>query len=598
MGKELISERYHKAVVKFRMLAEKEEKLLVVFSVMRLVSFIGGLIVIWFGFKVSNFLGSLFILLTVSIFLYFLKLYWIHSEKKEFYNNLAKINQNEADAIAGDLSAFESGVSYIDTEHDFSNDVDLFGNSSLFQYLNRTITEYGRDILAAWLSDPVNVSSEINRRQEVIKELALKENWRHEFMASGLNNPLEKGQIIGLLQWMGDENERKSSSVKKILMYFLPATAIISLVLLITGALQYYVFMVIILFNLLYITLGLKKTNHIHQLLSSKYNYLSSFDKLLKLFENESFNSDGLRNIKLNISGKEKSAAIAVRRLSHLIQSFDSRLNLLVAFILNGLILWDYHIIHRLEKWKLEYKEILPMWLEMLGQVDAYISLANYAGNNHDFAYPVVSDKNIILYARNLGHQLIDEKLRVCNDFILERQGVICIITGANMAGKSTFLRTIAVNYVLAMTGAPVCASEMTFTPLHLFTSMRTTDSLSNSESYFYAELKRLKTLKSRIESGDMVLFILDEILKGTNSEDKSVGSKLFLERILELGGTGLIATHDVSLGELEKDHPEVIVNKCFEIEIDGETIKFDYKIQKGITHKMNATLLMKQMGI
>lgn len=598
MGKEIISARYHNAVEKFRILADREERLLVILSVMRLVSFFGGLVVIWFGFTVSNFLGSFLILLTASIFLYFLKLYWIHSEKKEIYINLEKINHNEADAIAGDLSAFEPGLAYIDTDHDFSNDVDLFGNNSLFQYLNRTITEYGRDILAGWLSNPITVSNNIYKRQEVIRELALKEKWRHEFMASGLNNPLEKGQIIGLLQWMGDDNETKSSSVKKIMMYFLPAAAITSLALLIAGVLQFQVFTFVVLFNLFYITLGLKKTNHIHNLLSRKYNYLASFDKLLKVFESEIFVSKELIEIKINISGNKKSATTAVRRLSRLIQSFDSRINILVGLILNGLILWDYHIIHRLKKWKSEYKEMLPGWLDMLGQVDAYISLSNYAFNNHDFAYPLVSEKDIILNAKNLGHQLIDENSRVCNDFALERKGVICIVTGANMAGKSTFLRTIAVNYVLAMTGAPVCASEMTFTPLHLFTSMRTTDSLSNSESYFYAELKRLKTLKSRIESGDMVLFILDEILKGTNSEDKSVGSKLFLERILELGGTGLIATHDISLGELEKDHPREIVNKCFEVEIDGEVIKFDYKIQNGITHKMNATILMKQMGI
>jgi DNA mismatch repair ATPase MutS len=166
------------------------------------------------------------------------------------------------------------------------------------------------------------------------------------------------------------------------------------------------------------------------------------------------------------------------------------------------------------------------------------------------------------------------------------------------MAGKSTFLRTVAVNYILAMTGAPVCASEMNFIPGKLFTSMRTMDSLSNNESYFYAELRRLFILKSRIESGEPVFFILDEILKGTNSADKSKGSLLFLEKIVEKGGTGLIATHDTSLGKMESDHPGTVINKCFEIEIDGENIRFDYKIQEGITQKMNAVFLMNQMGI
>jgi DNA mismatch repair ATPase MutS len=332
--------------------------------------------------------------------------------------------------------------------------------------------------------------------------------------------------------------------------------------------------------------------------LSRKYYFLSSLEELFKVFDNEIFKSSTLNEIKLNISKGEVSAAVSVNKLSRLIQAFDSRLNLLAALILNGLLLWDYHSVYRLEKWKSDYKNLFPVWLEMLGQIDAFISLGNYAGNDPDFVYPVISDRNIVFSATELGHQLIDESKRVCNDFILERSGSVCIISGANMAGKSTFLRTIAVNFILGMTGAPVCAKEMNFIPSKLFTSMRTTDSLSNNESYFYAELKRLKKLKSRIENGEPVLFILDEILKGTNSADKSLGSKLFLKRLIELGATGLIATHDTSLGEMENDHPGVVINKCFEIEIDGETIKFDYKLQNGITYKMNAAFLMKQMGI
>ena len=284
--------------------------------------------------------------------------------------------------------------------------------------------------------------------------------------------------------------------------------------------------------------------------------------------------------------------------MSRLIQAFDSRLNFLVGFVLNGLFLWDYHSVYRLEKWKSQYREMFPFWLQMLGQIDAYVSLGNYANNNPDYVYPVISDKNIVFSATKLGHQLIDEDKRVNNDFALERTGTVCIISGANMAGKSTFLRTVAVNFILGMTGVPVCAEEMKFIPSKLFTSMRTTDSLSKNESYFYAELKRLKKLKSMVEEGEPVFFILDEILKGTNSADKSLGSKLFLKRLIELKATGLIATHDTSLGEMENEYSGVVINKCFEVEINGESIEFNYKLQDGITHKMNAAFLMKQMGI
>lgn len=319
---------------------------------------------------------------------------------------------------------------------------------------------------------------------------------------------------------------------------------------------------------------------------------------LLKSFENESFKSSVLNEIRQNICGKKSSASVSVKKLGKLIQAFDSRNNMLVGFVLNGLLLWDFLSILRLERWKSEYMKLFPVWLEMIGQVDAYISLGNYAYNNPDFAYPGISENSDVFSAKNLGHQLIDESKRVCNDFSLGKKGTVCIISGANMAGKSTFLRTVAINYILAMTGAPVCATEMRFIPGKVFTSMRTTDSLSGNESYFYAELRRLNTLKICIEKGEPIFFILDEILKGTNSEDKSTGSKLFLERIIANGGTGLLATHDTSLGRLEYDHPGLIINKCFEIEIDGENIRFNYKIQDGITQKMNAVFLMKQMGI
>jgi DNA mismatch repair ATPase MutS len=321
-------------------------------------------------------------------------------------------------------------------------------------------------------------------------------------------------------------------------------------------------------------------------------------NRLLLSFEDELFTSSVLNKIKLNISGKKTSASVAVRNLGRLIQAFDTRNNMIMGVLLNGLCLWDYQSISRLEKWKAEYRNHFAVWLEMIGQADAYISLGNYAFNNPEFVYPGKSVNLNEFSAKNIGHQLIDERKRICNDFSFGKNGTICIISGANMAGKSTFLRTIAVNYILGMTGSPVCATEMKFRPGKLFTSMRTVDSLSDNESYFYAELRRLSTLKVRIEAGEPVFFILDEILKGTNSADKSTGSKLFLQRIVEKGGTGLIATHDTSLGKLESEYPGVIINKCFEIEIDGELIIFDYKLQDGITFKMNAVFLMKQMGI
>ena len=253
----------------------------------------------------------------------------------------------------------------------------------------------------------------------------------------------------------------------------------------------------------------------------------------------------------------------------------------------------------KLEKWRNRNKQLIPVWFEVIGEFDALNSLAGFAFNNPDYTFPEVSDKpEPVIKLDNAGHPLIEYENRVTNSFEIESQGKLTIITGANMAGKSTFLRTVGINHLLALTGAPVCAEKAVFSVMGLFSSMRTTDSLRKNESYFYAELKRLKELKERLINGEKILFILDEILKGTNSEDKHKGSVKFLKKIIDLQSTGLIATHDKALGALENEFPEQIVNKCFEIIIDGKKIHFDYKLRDGITQKMNAELLMEQMGI
>lgn len=593
-----LRQKYLNAAGKFSLEAEKEDKNLLLLSLLRFLCFAGGITVTALLFlHHSPAFGILSSFLTVILFLFLLKLYSDHIRKKEFVSALSKINSDEAAALDGDLSPFKPGDEYSDHSHDFSYDVDLFGNDSLFQYLNRTMTGFGRDILAGWLAEPYSLSSDLSERQEIIRELAAKEEWRHRFMASGMNVPLERSRIEKLAGWLGEKPLIQSSLLKKVLICLLPAIAISALVLLIAGIINYSLFILVLLINLGYVAAGLKTTNGIHNAVSGSYGYLSSMNSLLTVVSEESFVSEHLNSMKEQVAGESVSAAIAVKKLGRLIQSFDSRLNLLAGFLLNAMLLWDYHCLRRLENWKAEFRDKFPVWLGTLGKIDAYSSLGNYAFNNQDFVYPEISATRMFS-ATLLGHPLIDEERRVCNDFEIDKKGTICIITGANMAGKSTFLRTVAVNYILGMTGAPVCAGHLEFTPVKLFTSMRTTDSLSGNESYFYAELKRLRNLKAKIHDDEPVFFILDEILKGTNSADKSLGSRLFIKKLIPSAGAGLIATHDTSLGELEKEHPGNIINMCFEIEIEGENIRFDYKLRKGVTSKMNAALLMRQMGI
>lgn len=593
-----IKEQYLSTAAGYSASEKKEDRILLYYSVLRFICFAGGLVLTIFIFLKDQAIGMAVATALLIFFLYLLKLYSDHSNRKEYFANLSLINKREADALSGDYSQFDPGEVYIDNDHDFTRDVDIFGQDSLFQFLNRTVTGYGRNILAGWLSDPYSISGDLQKRQEIVRELASCTRWRHDFMASGISVPLEEKEIAGLLQWMREEPVIQSSKIARILLWFLPVVAFVAMISLIAGLIHYSVFILLLLINLSYVTFGLRNTNRTHQILSGKYSYLSSMTRLLNVFAKGEFRSAHLNEIKSEISGEKASAAVSVRKLSRLIQLFDSRLNIIIGFFLNAMLLWDYQCISKLEKWKAGYREKFPIWLSTLGNIDAFTSLAGFAYNNPDFTWPIKSDSGVMFASKELGHPLIDENIRISNDFSLDERGNICIVTGANMAGKSTFLRTVAVNYILAMTGSPVCARELVFTPVKLFTSMRTTDSLSGHESYFYAELKRLRLLKNMVENGEPVFFILDEILKGTNSVDKALGSVLFIRKLVLLTGTGLIATHDISIGEMEKEYPGRIINMCFEIEIDGEIIKFDYKLVPGITRKMNAALLMKQMGI
>jgi hypothetical protein len=567
-------------------------------SLLRLFVFIAGGIFSAVAFSHTVIGGIIALLVTIICFLLLVKKYEDYSGKILITQNLVTINDNEINALDGDYSSFDGGSDLNDTKHDFSGDIDIFGEDSLFRYLNRTVTGSGRSQLAGWLSEPYDLREEITERQDAVRELSGKLTWRQQFMAFGLNKPLNEKEIRSLHDWLNESDDSYSSLLMKISSYVLPLAAIVTLLLVISGVLPFMVFLLLYVFNLFLITLFLKKSNRIHAMVSRKQLFLSSFEQLVGSFEKEHFTSDVLAAIKEKLCASQGSVAFKIKELNNIINAFDNRLNLFVGLILNGFLLWDFHCIMKLEKWRRSAASSLPLWLDLLGKTDGLNSLANYAYNNPDNSFPEVGENGPLLQAVRMGHPLLKRETRVSNDFSVWQRGQVFIITGANMAGKSTFLRTVAVNMVLGMTGAPVCAEKMRLTPLNLFTSMRTVDSLSHNESYFYAELKRLKALKERLENSEDIFFILDEILKGTNSTDKSLGSKQFLRRVIDLGGTGLIATHDISLGEMEIEYPMNVVNKCFEIEIDGENISFDYLLRDGITRKMNAAALMRQMGI
>jgi DNA mismatch repair ATPase MutS len=265
--------------------------------------------------------------------------------------------------------------------------------------------------------------------------------------------------------------------------------------------------------------------------------------------------------------------------------------------LIDSFFLWDLFQITRVENWKLKHRQYISAWFDVIAEVDASCSFANYSFNNSEYTFPEICSNNELISAEKIGHPLISQKDRITNDIFIDKEQFI-IITGANMAGKSTFIRTVAINMILGMCGAPVCAKRMSFKPIDIFTSIHSKDSLHKNESYFYNELKRLKRIIEKLQAGIKVFVVLDEILKGTNSKDKHIGSMALITQLINLKASGILATHDVSLAELAERFPREIVTFCFEITSSGNIISFDYKLRKGISQNMNATLLMKEMGI
>ena len=323
---------------------------------------------------------------------------------------------------------------------------------------------------------------------------------------------------------------------------------------------------------------------------------LSVYGRLMAHIEKEEFQSPRLKELKNAFVLEQQPASGAINRLAYLISQLNVRYNPF-AIIVNIIMLWDLRWVRQLELWKEKWRDQLPKWFEALEEFEALSSLATLWYNNPDWVLPVIQEKQQ-LNALGLGHPLIATDKRITNDFVSPVSGHVKLVTGSNMAGKSTFLRTVGLNIVLAMAGSPVCAKRMELPLLQVYSSMRTQDALHESTSSFYAELKRLKTIIEAVEAKDNIFFLLDEILKGTNSNDRHTGSKALIKQLIESGGGGIIATHDLELGLLEAQYGGAVENLCMEVEVQGDELIFDYTIKKGVSQSFNATHLMRNMGI
>ncbi len=510
---------------------------------------------------------------------------------------MISINTNELKSLAGDHSMFDAGAEFDDPEHPFAADLDIFGSHGLFQCINRSATHTGKECLARWLAHPEQNPATIRQRQEAVGELAQKPDFRQDFLATGFvvkELPTDKDE---LLAWIGEPAAFSHRKVIRTIAGINTLTLTV-VALVIAGVISPTWLILYLAVPFGFTGLYLKTINKKYQVLSGKAGLMKKFSGLFTWIEKEPFTSDRMKNLQSALNGKNRLPGEATRDLSAILDAFDARNNMLLAFLLNFLFLWDLIQVIRTERWQARYREELPRWLKVLAETDAVCSLANFHFNHPESIFPGISEDHALLKAEELGHPLIASSERVNNPARIDGHRHFTIITGANMAGKSTYLRTVGVNLVMAMAGSAVIAKEMQFLPAEIVTSIRTKDSLQKNESYFYAELKRLKYIIERLQQGEKLIILLDEILKGTNSRDKQSGSIALVEKLLKYEASGFIATHDLALGELEKSHPGNITNKSFEVVIENDALVFDYKLKDGIARQMNATFLMKKMGI
>jgi len=537
-------------------------------------------------------------LLLLTIFLSLVALSSIIDRKLKHHKALYEFSTTELQALRGNFHDFAGdGSEYSNTAHNFNYDLDIFGRGSIFQRINRTCSPEGRDRLAGFFNHPVLDANEIESRQKILAELSMMPGFREEFYALMRVNAVD-APISDRLKSMTESLATVQTKAGRILTTLFPIATLIVITAVATSTIPASTLLYLFFTGLTISGIYFNKVNKCHNLVSRLSDLLNSYSQLFALVASTVFTTVMLDQISRSLGKQNKeSASSAVKKLALIVKSFDLRLNPLMAAVLNGFMLWDIRQSIRVSRWTGQYGHSMADWFDSIHQLEAYNSLAGYMFANPHFCTPQTSQE-ITLKATNMGHPMIDASKRVCNDFSLSHSPRIVILTGANMAGKSTFLRTVGINYLLATMGCTVCSSGFIFKPLPLITNMRTSDSLLREESYFFAELKRLKLIVTEIQSKGEHLFILDEILKGTNSIDKAKGSKALINKLLAIGGTGLVATHDLELGQLAEIHHQSISNNCFEVtQKDGELI-FDYILRKGVTSSHNATYLMKKMGL
>lgn len=543
-------------------------------------------------------INILFLITNSIVFIFLLRIHRKVKQQVTLQTELLNINQKEFAYIQGDCSGFENGEEYIDSSHSYSYDLDLFGTHSLFQHINRTSTHIGKAKLANFFNNPNK--EEIIHNQKAIQELSTQIDWRQEYSAQGKLNQDSKESLQKITAWITSNSSFNKKSSFLYWSYLSPVvlTGISIGYLISNNNVLEYSLSILFLLNLSVFGLLLKQIKKKYEQLNNSSKILFTYSQLLFSIESSNFQSDKLNQLKNRLIGdnEKNTSSKALKSLSSILFQLDSMHYGIPTILANGLFLYHIHCIFKLNRWKKVYNKQILHWLDAISEFDALNSLANFSFNHPHFITPTLSKKDELV-TEGLGHPLIADDKRVCNNISFSDQR-FTILTGSNMSGKSTFLRTLGMNLILAKMGASVCAKQFIFYPYDVFISMRIDDSLHNNTSFFFAELHRLKKIIEHLSRQPKTFILLDEILRGTNSNDKYTGTIGLIKQLIQKNAVGIIATHDLSVTEISKEYPSYLNNKCFEVEIKNNELYFDYLLKDGVCEKMSASFLMKKLNI
>lgn len=520
------------------------------------------------------------------------------NNKEQIAHNrhLFSICNDELKALEHEFAHFDGGMIQQPHDHYYAGDLDIFGEGSLFQFSNRTVSEIGSAQLAHWLLNAAP-AADIPLRQEAVNELSNKITEWQELQAFGKTASISLHSFQKLERWMKSDPLFTGFYFKWI-RWVLPAASVGITVATIAGWVPMNIFYTTML--LMFIIAGWleKKIKLIHDQLGKMLAELDTLSRSVSFIESMKVESSMLRQIQAGYKQGAHNASASIGSLKKILDRLDLRLNIVLAVPLNLLFLWNFQQALALESWKKEHDADVNNWFKNLGILEALGSFAVMKFNHPKYCFPKIAEEYFHIASVQMGHPLIAPGKRVNNDIHLEPGDLIMLVTGSNMAGKSTYLRSVGVNTVLAMAGAPVCAAAFSISHIQLLSSMRIADNLQESTSTFYAELKKLKTIIEKVNAGEKVFILLDEILRGTNSLDRHAGSEALIKQLIQHKATAVIATHDLALASLEKDFPGELSNFHFDVQVSGEELFFDYRLKPGICNSMNASILMKKIGI